>query len=606
MEQWGINTARPGPGSELWLLGKRYVRGDPAFKPSFNESPDAPGYSLPCASVPPSTGDATHFTCLSPQVDIRESPTHNMSNPSLATTHNNISPSPVGPGGAIHKPSSPPRGMASSWTLLPPTPSYPLAFLDDFQSRIWCTYRANFATLPDSDNLTSDSGWGCMLRAVQSLVAQSFVLQLLGRDWSLEKQTAETLHCYREIINLFVDTPTERTPLSIHHLVRKGKELNVAVGEWFGPHMACHIFKNVINAIQPFGVQAFVATDGVIYEDMLLRECGSTPSASNTSGQSPTSSSTLSPTMILVPTRLGIDQVNPIYYPALRHYFYWPQFLGIAGGRPSSAMYFVGYEDNDLIYLDPHCTRPLATINQTDDLPTLPSCRTYHCRTPYKIALERLDPCMLLGFFVRNTSELEDLKYRMAELNGQTSGAPIVSIADQAPRYLFEDDLESPDHDDMIFDSEPGSPMVAVSADTEDEELMESVPSLRSNSPSYARSPSLVSKPPSVRSLNIQDEPDEAEDYPTDCVESQSSSSASELDYPVHGIALPPNCVDQIPSVSIISRTTTAPSVPSVAQEISALQVSTSSGSSGKPASSDNEYHVVNKKLTVPMRPSES
>lgn len=81
--------------------------------------------------------------------------------------------------------------------------SWPHDFLDDFDSRLWFTYRSNFplikkssdpkaatsiplavrlrSHLVDSGGFTSDTGWGCMIRSGQSLLANSLVMLRLGR-----------------------------------------------------------------------------------------------------------------------------------------------------------------------------------------------------------------------------------------------------------------------------------------------------------------------------------------------------------------------------------------------------------------------------------------
>ena len=47
-------------------------------------------------------------------------------------------------------------------------------------------------------------------------------------------------------------------------------------------------------------------------------------------------------------------QINERYVPQLQQVLTWPQSIGIVGGRPSSSLYFVGCQHDQVIYLDPH------------------------------------------------------------------------------------------------------------------------------------------------------------------------------------------------------------------------------------------------------------
>jgi cysteine protease ATG4 len=80
---------------------------------------------------------------------------------------------------------------------------WPSSFLDDFEARIWLTYRSNFPLIPKSQDpkalssmslavrlrtqlvdqagFTSDTGWGCMIRSGQSLLANALVMLQMGR-----------------------------------------------------------------------------------------------------------------------------------------------------------------------------------------------------------------------------------------------------------------------------------------------------------------------------------------------------------------------------------------------------------------------------------------
>ncbi|OMJ30347.1 putative cysteine protease atg4 [Smittium culicis] len=101
-----------------------------------------------------------------------------------------------------------------------------------------------------------------------------------------------------------------------------------------------------------------------------------------------------------------IDRVNPIYYSLLHNCLAHPLCVGIAGGKPSSALYFVGTDGEDLIYLDPHYTRPVIQRKELSDY-TETDINSYRCMTPKKISISRIDPCMFIGFYIKNISDLE-------------------------------------------------------------------------------------------------------------------------------------------------------------------------------------------------------
>ena len=128
---------------------------------------------------------------------------------------------------------------------------WPPEFLDDLESRVWLTYRNNFPPIPKSSDpaagsgmsfatklrnfgnqggFSSDTGWGCMIRSGQSLLANALLTLKLGRDWRLGEEEDE----HRDLLSLFADTP--EAPLSIHKFVEHGAEAcGKYPGEWFGP-----------------------------------------------------------------------------------------------------------------------------------------------------------------------------------------------------------------------------------------------------------------------------------------------------------------------------------------------------------------------------------
>ena len=131
---------------------------------------------------------------------------------------------------------------------------WPSEFLDDLESRIWMTYRNNFAPIPKSSDpaassgmsfatklrnignlggFSSDTGWGCMIRSGQSLLANALCTLKLGRDWRRGQKEEEE----KDLLSLFADTV--EAPFSIHKFVGHGAEAcGKHPGEWFGPSAA--------------------------------------------------------------------------------------------------------------------------------------------------------------------------------------------------------------------------------------------------------------------------------------------------------------------------------------------------------------------------------
>ena len=116
------------------------------------------------------------------------------------------------------------------------------AFYEDFSSRIWLTYRKNFEEFKGSQ-VTTDLGWGCMIRSGQMLVANTLVQLELSRHWRkmdpsksvhlAEDIGSESIH--KNIIRLFGDS-YENSPLSIHNIMDVAQEtFSKKPGDWFGP-----------------------------------------------------------------------------------------------------------------------------------------------------------------------------------------------------------------------------------------------------------------------------------------------------------------------------------------------------------------------------------
>lgn len=337
--------------------------------------------------------------------------------------------------------------------------------------------------------LTTDAGWGCMLRTGQSLLANALLQVHLGRDWKrshppvkapeapleYEEQEAwrEERHRYAtyvKILSWFMDDPSSGCPFGVHRMAREGKRLGKEVGEWFGPSTAAGAVKKLVDEFPEAGIGVSMATDGVVYLSE-VRAAAVLPS-NEPASVTDTSDSWQRPVVVLVGIRLGLDGVNPMYYESIKRLFTFPQSVGIAGGRPSSSYYFLGYQGSSLFYLDPHQVRPAVPYrhppsvfpaveegsighdsqsshaNDDDNADewwahafTEAELATFHCDKPRRMPLRSLDPSMLLGFLVQDPASLEDLASRVRGLP-----KAIFSIQEELPRWMRdgseEDDFE--------------------------------------------------------------------------------------------------------------------------------------------------------------------
>ncbi|XP_004068071.1 cysteine protease ATG4C [Oryzias latipes] len=352
------------------------------------------------------------------------------------------------------------------------------AFRKDFTSRVWLTYREEFPPLPGS-TLTTDCGWGCLLRAGQMMLAQALVLHFLGRDWtwsealtlqpldtetwtasaakrlvasleaslqgspknsdrqhsepqsssqgSAEEAEAHLKEMYhRTIISWFGDTSSAL--LGLHRLVRLGLTMGKNAGNWYGPAVVAHILKKAVEEAMDSGlagITAYVSQDCTVYSADVA-DCHKPPSARQASVSPPIAgggpskedqpgSASILPdsqaVIILIPVRLGGEKINPEYFEFVKNILSVEYCIGIIGGKPKQACYFVGFQDDSLIYMDPHYCQSFVDVSN-GDFPL----QSFHCPSPKKIPFTRMDPSCTIGFYSRSLQDYDRIREELSKL----------------------------------------------------------------------------------------------------------------------------------------------------------------------------------------------
>lgn len=345
---------------------------------------------------------------------------------------------------------------------------WPSDFISDVATRLWFTYRSGFPVIkrdPDgpsplslgslfrgtldvknaSIGFTTDSGWGCMIRTSQSLLANALLNLHVGRKWRYipaENPNGETEYAKKyekqwQIITWFADFPW--APFSIQQIVRYGSEhCNKKPGEWFGPSAASrsivYLCKQSYKACK---LNTYLTEgNGDIYEDELLSV--SCPEGTENGFR---------PTLILSGVRLGVRNVNPVYWAFLKKLLSIHQSVGIAGGRPSSSHYFFGYQGDDLFYMDPHTPQTALLADHVDDADYRAEyVASVHTKRIRKLGLCEMDPSMLIGLLVTSLEDYKELKRTIAGFKDAErflniyEHHPVVASRGSAGSELFDDD----------------------------------------------------------------------------------------------------------------------------------------------------------------------
>eukprot|EP01038_Epipyxis_sp_PR26KG_P007277 gene7277-9919_t len=206
------------------------------------------------------------------------------------------------------------------------------------------TYRRDFPALIPY-NITSDAGWGCMLRSAQMMMGYTLLRHYMGKDWrkpsSIDKLRENKQYC--EIMKWFLDYPGYPHVYALHHLVQCGMKYDKLPGEWYAPSTAALVLRDLtkLHRVKYKGPLEIMVTSGdTIYISEAEKLC-----CNSSLDETPWSHSL----MIMIPLRLGINSVNETYYQELKELLQNKYCVGILGGRVGHAIYFVGIQDNTLL-----------------------------------------------------------------------------------------------------------------------------------------------------------------------------------------------------------------------------------------------------------------
>jgi len=70
--------------------------------------------------------------------------------------------------------------------------------------------------------------------------------------------------------------------------------------------------------------------------------------------------------------------------------------------RPKHSLYFLGFQDDSLIHLDPHLVQDAVDVfSRTFSLDS------FHCAKPRKINIAKMDPSCCIGFYFATEKQVD-------------------------------------------------------------------------------------------------------------------------------------------------------------------------------------------------------
>jgi len=101
--------------------------------------------------------------------------------------------------------------------------------------------------------------------------------------------------------------------------------------------------------------------------------------------------------------------------PALKRCLELDSSCGMIGGRPNQALYFLGYVDDEVLYLDPHTTQRTGVVGQKTVAGEQDYDETYHQKHAARLSFSAMDPSLAVCFLCKTSDSFETLLTKFRE-----------------------------------------------------------------------------------------------------------------------------------------------------------------------------------------------
>ena len=309
-------------------------------------------------------------------------------------------------------------------------------FEQKFQKIIYFSYRKNYPPQTNYKNnieYTSDCGWGCMIRSSQMIFARAIykILKMTNLPEMSLKLTIYYFLDYPINTNKFPNVLTYYykyldnklklknsqlnkkifSPFSLRNICNAGEIFNLTCGEWFSDPKLVTIYDflnenmNIIPKLKIINCVSEINLRDIINKCFQKYNINEAFGPDNELILYNNDQYTLKYYgLIFVSVRLGIYNISNEYFEGIKNLFSCKEFLGFIGGKDYAASYFIGFNDKNVLYIDPHFSQECVIPPIEDN-----NIKSYFDKIIYQLPFERLQPAFTMGFLFRDIKEYNDL-----------------------------------------------------------------------------------------------------------------------------------------------------------------------------------------------------
>lgn len=245
---------------------------------------------------------------------------------------------------------------------------------------------------------------------------------------------------YQSVQRLFMDVA--EAPFGVHAIEHEAYAMGIPYATYLAPTQAGHAFANACTHYRErLGTSKTNSNNSTTRERMSsdgknasngtnVRGAPVTICCDTRSISATTSNEILAACdsiLYLIPVFLGAGKLHGVYIDILKMILRMPSCCGCAGGQRSASLYFMGYQEDYVIYFDPHHVQKafVSLDTQFSDTQVMRG----------KTKIVNLEPCMLIGFYIQDEAAFHRFISDLAEVNSRLV-FPLISVVDTPEKAL--------------------------------------------------------------------------------------------------------------------------------------------------------------------------